>query len=96
MEKLIEMTAVSLCDVTQCQYNGAQQCHAKAITIGDGVTPECDTFFRGNNSVDAPHILAGVGACKVRGCKFNDDLECTAEHVKIGYSGEEVRCLSYH
>jgi hypothetical protein len=40
-------------------------------------------------------ILGGVGACKVTRCKFNRDLECTAEDIQVGYAGSNARCLTF-
>jgi hypothetical protein len=38
---------------------------------------------------------AGVGACKVRGCTFNNDLECMADNIKVGFHGAMIHCLTY-
>ena len=32
------------CDAKECAYNAKKQCHAAAITVGDGMTPHCDTL----------------------------------------------------
>jgi hypothetical protein len=41
--KTIEMPDVDGCDATECAYNMKGDCHARAITVGDGVHPGCDT-----------------------------------------------------
>jgi hypothetical protein len=40
-------------------------------------------------------IMAGVGACKVTNCQFNQDFECTAESIRVGFASEQVRCLTF-
>jgi hypothetical protein len=94
MNFTIEMPEVKDCSVTQCVYNVKSKCHARAITVGDGVVANCDTFFNGS-----PHtkgkITAGVGACKVSGCTYNNDYECQASNVSIGIENNEAKCLTY-
>ena len=96
MSKLtLEMPLVSKCSAAGCGYNLNQSCHAKAITIGDIINPECDTFFKSKvHSKDIKRI-AGVGACKVQGCKNNIDFECTANAVDVGMVNESIKCLTY-
>jgi hypothetical protein len=91
----IELPQVRACAVTQCAYNRQDSCHARAITVGDSVTPDCDTFFPAGPPVTDTSILGGVGACKVTRCKFNRDLECTAEDIQVGYAGSNARCLTF-
>lgn len=96
MEKItIEMPWVSQCEVTKCAYNTECKCHAKAITVGHGTIPGCDTFFEASRHTSLTELKAGVGACKVAGCRFNREYECHAESIQVGYVGEEVRCRTY-
>lgn len=96
MKKLpVQMTEVQSCSVTSCAYNANSACHAKAITIGDERTPECDTFFASITHARDVGVTAGVGACKVAGCQFNKDFECTAGNIRVGTSGNCVCCLTY-
>lgn len=96
MKISIEMPQVKGCSITNCAYNINAKCHARAITIGDGVHPGCDTAF-----LNAPlHThdkkrIAGVGACKVSGCMYNDDLECSAESIAVGLVDKQINCLTY-
>ncbi len=93
-ELRIEMPLVKNCNVKNCVYNTDQHCHAKAITIGDGINPECDTYL--NHSIHAgPSTTAGVGACKVSNCKFNKDFECSAAEISVGEVAKVVKCLTY-
>ncbi len=97
MKMTIDMPYVSQCTISDCAYNINQSCHARAITIGDGVHPGCDTALRGAaEHTRSANLQAGVGACKVTGCTFNDDFECMAESISVGISASAVRCLTYH
>lgn len=94
MKMTIDMPTVAECTVMDCAYNMNSTCHAKAITIGDGVHPGCDTFFDGNTHTKRSRI-AGVGACKVSGCSHNEDFECMADRITVGFMGSTVNCLTY-
>lgn len=89
-----DMPEVSRCAATECAYNTDSACHARAITIGDGNHPDCDTYFNNNGHTKRERI-AGVGACKVTGCTHNQDFECSADKIELGYSGDSVNCLTY-
>lgn len=95
MELMIEMPLIKRCDVAACVYNVQSACHAKAITIGDGVHPGCDTFMSGTGHVRNSGIKAGVGACKVMGCSYNADFECSAESISISQQGSMMHCMTY-
>jgi hypothetical protein len=95
MEIVIDMPMIRNCDVSACTYNINAACHAKAITIGDGVTPGCDTFMQGGGHVRSKQITAGVGACKVGGCSFNADFECSAESIDVSHQGGNVLCMTF-
>lgn len=90
-----DMPEVANCAVAQCAFNADSACHAKAITIGDGSTPDCDTFF-GNSHHTHSARTAGVGACKMEDCQHNDDFECAADSIQVGKNGDgSVNCLTY-
>jgi hypothetical protein len=91
----IEMPPVNQCDVKTCGYNVEACCHAKAITIGDGDNPGCDTFFNTGKHCKDGERIAGVGACKVSGCQFNNDFECSAESIEVGFVGNKINCRTY-
>lgn len=96
MKLELDMPAVAECSVSECAYNDAMACHAKAITVGDGAFPGCDTFFTTPRNVHLPDDLTpGVGACKVEACRHNVDLECGAHSVAVGIRDDEVCCLTY-
>lgn len=96
MKKMtVEMPEIGTCLVTQCAYNSNQNCHAKAITIGDDRVPACDTFFAGVAHTKATTRIAGVGACKVTGCRYNQDMECSADSIAVGSAGNQIHCLTY-
>ena len=91
----IEMPEVSACIISECAYNVANKCHARAITIGDGTYPGCDTFLHSSIHSKDEIRHAGVGACKVRLCKFNYDFECTAQNIEVGIAGGDVICETF-
>lgn len=95
MKITIQLPAVTECTIAECSYNMENKCHAKAITIGDGNIPSCDTLFRGSQTIHTKNIQAGVGACKVSSCSFNDDLECSADSITVGLLKDKVNCLTY-
>ncbi|MGZ3693897.1 MAG: DUF1540 domain-containing protein [Bdellovibrionota bacterium] len=96
MKKItIEMPIVSKCQINQCGYNVSNNCHAKAITIGDSTNPGCDTYMNSGSHNRETRRIAGVGACKVSSCKFNEDFECSAENISVGLNGKKINCLTY-
>lgn len=95
MEIMIDMPMIKSCDVSECTYNLNSACHAKAITIGDGVSPGCDTFMSASSHVRNSKIKAGVGACKVGGCTYNSDFECSAESIRVSQEKDKVICMTY-
>lgn len=90
-----EMPVVQACDMATCAYNRDAACHAKAITIGDGVSPGCDTYLHGSQHVQNREMTAGVGACKVAGCQFNRDLECGAASIRVAARQGSVQCSTF-
>lgn len=95
MQITIDMPVVAGCQVNECTYNVDSGCHARAITVGDGVHPGCDTFFVSQTHTGEKRRNAGVGACKVSGCRFNDDFECAADKIDVGYDNGSADCLTY-
>lgn len=95
MKVTVDMPPIRSCDASQCAFNAGDMCHARAITVGDGETPHCDTYFRHDPHVRDVHRTAGVGACKVSQCVYNDDYECIADAVDVGSRNGEVYCLSF-
>ncbi|AOS97162.1 hypothetical protein AUP74_01731 [Microbulbifer aggregans] len=88
-----DMPEVAKCAISQCAYNTDSSCHARAITIGDGDNPGCDTYFR-NKKHTRSNRSAGVGACKVSACNHNEDFECCADSIDVGEQGGEVKCMT--
>ena len=93
-EKGIAVSRVAMCEVAECAYNSNRACHAYAITVGDGMSPRCDTFLR-----SPQHTLckdtAWVGACKMMDCRYNQDFECTAESIEVGSGPDSADCMTY-
>jgi len=86
---------VMRCDVETCAYNKQRNCHAFAITIGDGERPRCDTFTKDFESGGLFEAKAKVGACKVAVCEHNKNLECQAKGIHIGRAEDEADCLTF-
>lgn len=97
MEKCIETSDVARCSVPECAYNRNGHCYARAITIGDGGHPQCDTYHSANGHVPRQAQTAGVGACKSFSCRHNDDYQCTAEKIYVGWAEDfhYIGCLTY-
>lgn len=91
----IEMSVVKGCEVSKCAYNSASGCHAKAITVGDEVGPDCDTYLSSSSHTKSVQRQAGVGACKMSDCRFNEDLECISPEIMVGLQKEAAKCMTY-
>lgn len=92
----MEMAKVVKCDAKECAYNMNYACHAMAITIGHGSSqPHCDTLYQSSCRGGAPRMIAGVGACKVENCKYNESLECSAKGITVGRNSDGVDCLTF-
>ena len=90
----LQMSAVQSCGVEECAFNRLMACHAKAITIGDGDNPRCDTFFK-NGKHSAAQMMAEVGACKVASCAFNQDFLCSAGKIEVDRGSDMADCMTY-
>ena len=96
MKITFDIPNVQVCEVKSCAYNnGGQTCHARAITIGDGIHAACDTFFVSDRHTRNTSDMAGVGACKVTSCRHNSDLECSAETIRVGLHDSHADCLTF-
>lgn len=91
----IDMPIVSECLASECAYNVDENCHAKAITVGNSLHAGCDTFFPGSAHTKASSRTAGIGACKSTNCTFNEDLECTTERIRVAPAAQEINCMTY-
>lgn len=93
---MMNMTKISECDVQECAYNTANQCHALAITVGDMAHPRCDTFLTAQQHGGDPNTFGQVGACKVSVCKFNKSFECSAPNIHVGHHKKDCAdCLTF-
>lgn len=92
----MDMPKVISCQVTDCCYNRDRQCHALAIQVGDtDAHPLCDTFTKQTGQCGDVSAAAGVGACKVESCEYNENLECAAQGITVGYEQGEADCLTF-
>jgi len=93
----MEMVKVMKCEVNDCAYNMDDGCHTMVITIGDSMNPRCDTFCLSSMKGGDTSCLAGVGACKISSCTYNNNLECEAPGISIGYKEQEQEpdCMTF-
>jgi hypothetical protein len=93
---VMNMPKVERCRVTECCYNLDEMCRTLAITVGgDGDHPACDTYCdRGVKGGDRS-TTAGIGACKVNECRYNQSLECVASGIIVGRAQDEADCLTF-
>lgn len=94
MKMTIEMPKVMECEAEECVYNREGDCHARAITVGDGDTPACDTYMGADRHANRREE-AGVGACKVTGCRHNSDFECIADSILVGRMSNQAQCQTF-
>lgn len=91
----IDMPIVAECLANECAYNVNMKCHARAITVGNSMHASCDTFFSRAGHTKAAERTAGVGACKSSQCKFNEDLECMTDNIRVAPRGQAVNCMTF-
>ncbi len=91
----MEMSKVVKCEVNDCAYNTDNCCHTMAVTIGNSMSPICDTFCQSTMQGGGASCTAGVGACKTFSCVYNNNLECDAPGIFIGYNEQEPDCLTF-
>ncbi|MBB5155995.1 DUF1540 domain-containing protein [Saccharopolyspora phatthalungensis] len=91
----MEMPLVNKCTATDCAFNRNETCHALAITIGDPLHAQCDTFCSASVAGGDPDAVGHVGACKMTDCRYNVNLECQAPGITVGYEEDIVDCLTY-
>ncbi|WP_243372019.1 DUF1540 domain-containing protein [Geotalea sp. SG265] len=91
-----DMTQVYECDVSDCAYNKHNSCHTLAITVGGPEDcPHCDTYMVTALAGGIEDVKAGIGACKVSSCTMNQDFECNAESVRIGWHANHPDCRTF-
>ena len=91
----MRMPKISSCDATVCAYNKEKQCHACAITVGNGTCPMCDTAVKSEQKAGDQSSTGSVGACKTSQCEYNTSLECAASNIKMGMHGAHADCMTY-
>jgi hypothetical protein len=92
----MDMPRVSTCNATLCAFNEGHACHALAITVGDERAPRCDTYCECAAHAGDVHEIAGVGACKMDDCEYNDGLYCTASNIQVKSSDVGPICVTYN
>lgn len=94
MKLRVLVPEIKACSITGCSYNADSGCHARAITVGDGSHPRCDTYAPLPVRTKA-HERAGVGACKVISCRHNRDMECEADAIRVGRHDGHADCTTF-
>ncbi len=89
----LSLPIVNTCSAEGCSYNHDHDCHAGAITVMED-TAACATFY-GDGSKGGVVGTGMVGACHRTDCVHNSDLECSAQGVEIGMSGDVADCLTF-
>jgi hypothetical protein len=69
-------------------------CHARAITLGNGLYPGRDTYQDDSPGHPRLQATAGTGACKLSGWLHNSDFACTADGIDLAARGETAACMS--
>jgi hypothetical protein len=95
MRITLDIPNVQACEVLSCAYNVGESCHARAITVGEGIHAACDTYFASDRHTRDTSGTAGVGACKVTGCRYNADLECSADGIRVGFHDNHADCVTF-
>lgn len=83
------MPTVDKCATTECAFNH-DGCTAFAMTMG---TSGCVTFIDIGQRGGLDRVTAQVGACQRTECRFNENLECAADAIRIGAG--EAECLTF-
>ncbi|UVY84261.1 DUF1540 domain-containing protein [Brachybacterium sp. NBEC-018] len=89
----VDMPRVSECTVSGCSYNHEHACGAFAVTVSRDTS--CATFIPLDVKGGLSKVVTQVGACQKADCIHNQDLECTAESVRVGAGADAADCLSY-
>ena len=91
------MPTVVGCDASECAFNNNNQCSAHAINVGgpQDHCPKCDTFFKRQSKGGNSTVTAGVGACKVQMCEYNQAFDCTAKSIRVTVHQQHADCATY-
>ena len=92
---MVEMPKVIECLMDECAYNADKECHARAITVGGGACPMCDTAMKSVKKGGVIDMIGSVGACKVENCRFNDSLECSAVGISVMLHDQHAECGTF-
>lgn len=95
MKRTLEMANVDACELADCAFNTNGNCHAQAITVGDGDHPACDTYLPSPHHTRHVLRIAGVGACKVSTCRHNDEFACQANGILMKKHAQHADCATY-
>jgi len=91
---MMQMSEILGCNVSQCAYNRDNKCHAMAINVG-GTSPLCDAFTETVAKCGDTQINGSVGSCKLKDCRFNDCLMCTATGIRVKWDNNQAMCETF-
>lgn len=91
------------CNATNCVHNESHECRAGAINVAgrEAVTTSetgCSTFVDEanggfTNSADGGYTKPQNIKCEARNCKYNENLLCTADDVRI--NANDASCETF-
>ena len=96
------------CYVTSCVYNGNRCCSKGDIVVGGKEAKTnyetiCDSFKERKGDIpknSAKSLTKDIAIiCEATNCRFNEDKNCTAEHISIAggnaSTSKETECASF-
>lgn len=89
-----EMSKISSCNAATCSYNREMLCRALAINVG-GSGAFCNAFVNMDIKCEGDNFESGIGACKMKDCRFNDCLMCTSPSIDIEMNGIQAMCNKF-
>ncbi len=89
----VEMSQITMCNMSTCVYNKDNRCHTLGITVGPHA--ECNTFSHASGRGGFDEVNGGVGACLAANCQFNDRLECKIQKISVVSHDRHPDCETY-
>jgi len=91
---VLESVKISRCAAVKCAYNKGRMCHALAVTIGSS-HQQCDTYMEDTQKGGVEGVIGTVGACHMKNCRFNEQLECAATEIEVGAHSQHGDCSTF-
>lgn len=85
---------VKKCSASRCFYNRDNECFARAVLVGSS-DPICETFIESNQHTKYQG-QAGVGACHIEKCQYNQGMSCHAcSDIEVLFSNNQAWCNTF-